>query len=93
MVFIHYIMAAVFYTCVYRYVRVLGAFYLRLVGTPVDIYQYLEPLYNDYRKIKQRLTQGEPHHISLHSHIFFEGQRNLGSKYVLKEMLSTSLPF
>ena len=41
-----------------RYVRVLGAFYLRLVGTPADIYQYLEPLYNDYRKIKLRLTQG-----------------------------------
>lgn len=41
-----------------RYVRVLGAFYLRLVGTPADIYQYLEPLYNDYRKIKMRLTQG-----------------------------------
>jgi len=42
-----------------RYVRVLGAFYLRLVGTPADIYQYLEPLYNDYRKIRLRLTQGE----------------------------------
>lgn len=42
-----------------RYVRVLGAFYLRLVGTPADIYQYLEPLYNDYRKIKMRLMQGE----------------------------------
>lgn len=42
-----------------RYVRVLGAFYLRLVGTPADIYQYLEPLYNDYRKIKLRLTQGK----------------------------------
>ena len=37
----------------------LGAFYLRLVGTPADIYQYLEPLYNDYRKIRLRLTQGE----------------------------------
>lgn len=36
----------------------LGAFYLRLVGTPADIYQYLEPLYNDYRKVKMRLMQG-----------------------------------
>lgn len=44
--------------CAGRYVRVLGAFYLRLVGTPADIYQYLEPLYNDYRKIRIRLTQG-----------------------------------
>lgn len=43
-----------------RYVRVLGAFYLRLVGTPADIYQYLEPLFNDYRKIRTRLTQGAP---------------------------------
>ncbi|CAM9544295.1 unnamed protein product [Choristocarpus tenellus] len=42
----------------YKYVRVLGAFYLRLVGTPPDIFQYLEPLYNDYRKIKMRKTPG-----------------------------------
>ena len=28
-----------------------GAFYLRLVGRPLDVYQYLEPLYNDYRKV------------------------------------------
>lgn len=30
---------------------VAGAFYLRLVGRPLDVYQYLEPLYNDYRKV------------------------------------------
>jgi pre-mRNA-splicing factor 38A len=42
----------------HRYLRVLGAFYLRLVGRPMDIYQYLEPLYNDYRKIKLRGTSG-----------------------------------
>ena len=36
----------------YKYLRVLGAFYLRLVGKPLDIYQYLEPLYNDYRKLR-----------------------------------------
>ena len=28
-----------------------GAFYLRLVGKPLEVYQYLEPLYNDYRKV------------------------------------------
>ncbi len=28
-----------------------GAFYLRLVGRPKEVYQYLEPLYNDYRKV------------------------------------------
>lgn len=30
-----------------------GAFYMRLVGRPLDVYQYLEPLYNDYRKVRQ----------------------------------------
>jgi hypothetical protein len=41
-----------------RYVRVLGAFYLRLTGTDIDVYRYLEPLYNDYRKLRQKLTDG-----------------------------------
>lgn len=41
-----------------RYVRVLGAFYLRLTGTIADVYQYLEPLYNDYRKIRHKLSDG-----------------------------------
>ena len=42
----------------YKYVRVLGAFYMRLTGRPVEVYQYLEPLYNDYRKIRRRVTEG-----------------------------------
>jgi pre-mRNA-splicing factor 38A len=42
----------------YKYVRVLGAFYLRLVGKPKEIYEYLEPLYNDYRKIRERIEIG-----------------------------------
>lgn len=42
----------------YKYVRILGAFYLRLVGKPTDVYQYLEPLYNDYRKLRQKLPDG-----------------------------------
>ncbi|KAK9802824.1 hypothetical protein WJX73_002915 [Symbiochloris irregularis] len=42
----------------YKYVRVLGAFYLRLVGKPIDVYQYLEPLYNDYRKLRSRNSDG-----------------------------------
>lgn len=41
-----------------RYVRILGAFYLRLVGKPIDIYQYLEPLYNDYRKLRRKQADG-----------------------------------
>lgn len=42
----------------YKYVRVLGAFYLRLTGTDVDVYRYLEPLYNDYRKLRQKSPDG-----------------------------------
>lgn len=42
----------------YKYVRVLGAFYLRLTGTDVDIYRYLEPLYNDYRKLRLKSSEG-----------------------------------
>eukprot|EP00979_Chaetoceros_neogracilis_P017665 scaffold10261_cov269-Chaetoceros_neogracile.AAC.7 len=38
----------------FKYVRALGAFYLRLTGRPADIYQKLEPLYNDSRKLKYR---------------------------------------
>jgi len=38
----------------YRYVRLLGAFYLRLTGKPVEVYKYLEPLYYDYRKVRKR---------------------------------------
>lgn len=36
----------------FKYLRVLGAFYLRLVGTPVEIYTKLEPLLADYRKLR-----------------------------------------
>eukprot|EP00029_Vermamoeba_vermiformis_P003914 TRINITY_DN1444_c0_g1_i1.p1 TRINITY_DN1444_c0_g1~~TRINITY_DN1444_c0_g1_i1.p1 ORF type:complete len:266 (+),score=23.04 TRINITY_DN1444_c0_g1_i1:34-831(+) len=43
----------------YKYVRILGAFYLRLIGRPVDIYEYLEPLYVDMRKIRYRQASGE----------------------------------
>ena len=42
----------------FKYLRVLGAFYLRLVGRPEEIYQYLEPLYKDYRKIAYRQSSG-----------------------------------
>lgn len=43
----------------YKYVRALGAYYLRLTGRPSEIYQYLEPLYNDYRKLRRRQSGGE----------------------------------
>uniref|UniRef100_A0A2K6FUT1 Pre-mRNA-splicing factor 38B n=1 Tax=Propithecus coquereli TaxID=379532 RepID=A0A2K6FUT1_PROCO len=43
----------------FKYVRVLGAFYMRLTGTAIDCYKYLEPLYNDYRKIKIQNGDGD----------------------------------
>ncbi|NWW18668.1 PR38A factor, partial [Falcunculus frontatus] len=43
----------------FKYVRLLGALYMRLTGTAVDCYKYLEPLYNDYRKIKSQNRNGE----------------------------------
>ncbi|XP_068661079.1 pre-mRNA-splicing factor 38-like [Aristolochia californica] len=42
----------------YKYVRILGAFYMRLTGQVTDVYQYLEPLYNDYRKLRCKLADG-----------------------------------
>eukprot|EP00887_Chlorella_sp_A99_P000357 scaffold13.g357.t1 len=42
----------------FKYLRLLGAFYMRLVGRAVDIHQYLEPLYNDYRKVRLRRPDG-----------------------------------
>lgn len=43
----------------YKYVRILGAFYLRLTGKDIDVYRYLEPLYNDYRKLRRKLGEGK----------------------------------
>ncbi|KAL7673221.1 hypothetical protein ACOME3_008089 [Neoechinorhynchus agilis] len=42
-----------------KYVRALGVFYMRLTGVSKDIYKYLEPLLNDYRKTKKLSRQGE----------------------------------
>ena len=44
----------------YKYIRLLGMLYFRLVCTkPKDIYSVLEPLYSDYRKIAFRETSGK----------------------------------
>ncbi len=43
----------------HKYVTLLGAFYLRITGKAVEIYSFLEPLYNDYRKVRRRLRSGE----------------------------------
>ncbi|KAK3579140.1 hypothetical protein CHS0354_022158 [Potamilus streckersoni] len=45
----------------FKYVRALGALYMRLTGTSLDCYKYLEPLYLDYRKIKIMDRNGEFH--------------------------------
>ncbi|CAK9164010.1 unnamed protein product [Ilex paraguariensis] len=39
------------FSSIYRYVRMLGAFYLHLTGIDSDVYRYLESVYNDYRKL------------------------------------------
>lgn len=38
----------------FKYLKALGAFYLRLTGRPADIYQHLEPLYQQYSKLRYR---------------------------------------
>lgn len=43
----------------FKYVRALGAMYMRLVGTSLDCFKYLEPLYLDYRKLKRMNKMGE----------------------------------
>ncbi|VDD96188.1 unnamed protein product [Enterobius vermicularis] len=36
----------------YKYIRALAAMYLRLTFSSIEVYKYLEPLYNDYRKLR-----------------------------------------
>eukprot|EP00871_Galdieria_phlegrea_P002893 jgi/Galph1/3604/GphlegSOOS_G2245.1 len=38
----------------FKYLRALAAFYWRLVGNGVLVYQWLEPLYEDFRKLRIR---------------------------------------
>mmetsp|Transcript_1201 Transcript_1201/g.1430 ORF Transcript_1201/g.1430 Transcript_1201/m.1430 type:complete len:298 (-) Transcript_1201:1954-2847(-) len=42
----------------FKYLRALGAVYLRLTGKPADIYRELEPLYADYRKLAFQKRNG-----------------------------------
>lgn len=42
----------------FKYLRALAAFYIRLAWEPVDIYQTLEPLLADRRKIRRRAQEG-----------------------------------
>lgn len=43
----------------FKYVRALGAFYMRLTGSSLDCYKYLEPLYNDNRKLRRQNKQAQ----------------------------------
>lgn len=54
----------------FKYVRALGAFYLRLTGTAVDCYKYLEPLYNDNRKLRRQNRMG--HYEIVHMDEFID---------------------
>ncbi len=51
----------------YKYIRALGAFYLRLTGTPTQIFGLLEPLYNDFSKLRVMNNDGS----TLYLVIFF----------------------
>ncbi|KAL1137803.1 hypothetical protein AAG570_009499 [Ranatra chinensis] len=42
----------------FKYVRALGALYMRLVGTALECFKYLEPLLNDSRKLRRQNRQG-----------------------------------
>lgn len=41
----------------YKYLRALAAFYVRLTEKPVNVYKKLEPLFNDYRKLRVRTPE------------------------------------
>ena len=49
---------AIFANGHFKYLRALAAFYIRLTWEPVEIYQTLEPLLSDYRKLKHRKRDG-----------------------------------
>lgn len=42
----------------FKYLRALGAFYLRLTGRAQEVYTILEPIYNDFRKLAYRGMDG-----------------------------------
>lgn len=43
----------------FKYVRALGAFYMRLVGNSLECYKYLEPLLIDSRKLRRQNRGGQ----------------------------------
>ena len=62
----------------FKYMRLLGAYYLRLTGTPVQIYSILEPLYSDYRKVRKLTVSGwELFHVDEVIHELLTGEISL----------------
>jgi len=61
----------------FKYMRCLGAFYLRLTGASVDVYKYLEPVYADYRKIRYFNKEGrcEIIHVDDFIDLIFQEER------------------
>jgi len=57
-----YLMVSIFV----RYVRILAALYVRMTAHSKEIYEELEPLLSDYRKIRQR-TKGNIMNIFFYS--------------------------
>lgn len=45
----------------FKYIRALGAFYLRLTSPSLECWKYLEPLYDDYRKLRVMDRMGNFH--------------------------------
>jgi len=43
----------------FKYLRALGAMYIRLTCPAIEVYKYLEPLYNDYRKLRYMDRMGK----------------------------------
>ncbi|EAU88423.2 pre-RNA splicing factor 38A [Coprinopsis cinerea okayama7 len=42
----------------FKYLRALAALYIRMTFRPVEVYELLEPLLKDYRKLRQRTMTG-----------------------------------
>ncbi|KII62112.1 Pre-mRNA-splicing factor 38A [Thelohanellus kitauei] len=53
----------------YKYMRALAAIYVRLVFPAVDCYNYLEPLYLDYRKLRFMKSDGKFKVITMDEYI------------------------
>uniref|UniRef100_A0A914RDF6 Pre-mRNA-splicing factor 38 n=1 Tax=Parascaris equorum TaxID=6256 RepID=A0A914RDF6_PAREQ len=54
------VLVVLFSSYVSSYIRALGAMYLRLTFSSIEVYKYLEPLYNDYRKLRYMNKDGRP---------------------------------